>query len=141
MSKGTDRDIAVLMESAISDTAALVDAIATNLLSHELVLYKAAQRSGNDANYWDVGTTGNQLQANTEYIVKFMTNDSFTLDIIQIGTSASAAGMVDTIASAVSFSSGVEYSVRYTPSVSNLRWIRVLGAAAKFTSIGFYVEV
>ena len=120
-----------------------VDGIQTDINQiTELVpeYYSEGKKTAND-NYWQVRDNYPFMIAGQPYKWAIVTNTSFTEASIQIGTGASAASMVDTVAENISFTAGEVKYIEYTPSENNLKYIRVIGNAAKYTSMTFYKYV
>ena len=98
--------------------------------------YTSAVKGGGDT-YWLINTASQQLAKDTKYKFVIMPNETFNLDDIKAGTSASAAGMVDVVAENVSFVAGEPYEVDYTPSQTGIRYFRFLSSSSKITSVTF----
>lgn len=94
--------------------------------------------SASGLNFANIEKTGNQLVAGVKYIIKFLPTDTFDLTDVKMGTDGVSSAMVDLISAKLSFVSGVETVVEYTPSVSNLAYIRLINHAKDFDSIVFY---
>lgn len=120
------------------DVASLKEDLGDYVL--DVIESKYTQAQFYNDNYWQILNASNQLVANNKYIVKIKPNDSFKLDTLQVGPSSTGSDMVDTLAKNVSFTKGVVLEIKYTPSVSGLRFIRVLSSASKISSIEIYVS-
>lgn len=96
--------------------------------------------SASGLNFANLEKTGNKLVGGVKYTIKFMPTGTFDLTDVKMGTDGTGAAMVDLIASELSFVSGVETVVDYTPTVSGLSWIRLLNHARDFESIVFYTS-
>ena len=99
--------------------------------------YSEGKKTTND-NYWQVRDNYPYMIAGHKYRWGIVTNTTFTETSIQIGTGASAASMVDTVAENISFTAGEEKFIDYIPSESNLKYIRVIGNAGKYSKMTFY---
>lgn len=94
--------------------------------------------SASGLNYAVLEKSGNQLVAGVKYIIKFLPTDTFDLTDVKMGTDGTASAMVDLISAELSFVNGIETVVEYTPTVSNLTYIRLVSHAKDFDSIVFY---
>ena len=80
------------------------------------------------------------LIAGDVYSLEFIPNETFTQDIIQLGTAGSSSAMVDNVGANVSFVKGTSYWVDdYVPSKDDLGYVRVLGNAMKIDKVNVYV--
>nr|DAH22908.1 MAG TPA: Ycf48-like protein [Caudoviricetes sp.] len=109
-----------------------------NLSDKNELEYCQCLMSASGLNYAALEKTGNQLVAGVKYIIKFLPTDTFDLTDVKMGTDGTASAMVDLISAELSFVSGIETVVEYTPTVSNLTYIRLVSHAKDFDSIVFY---
>lgn len=90
------------------------------------------------ADYWVIRNTDTTalLEVGTEYVLELTPNATFTLATLQMGPTPTGSQMVDTLATDLDFTAGVPVTIKYTPSVNGLMYLRTLASASKLSSVG-----
>ena len=109
-----------------------------NIFNAVIIPFVSAVRV--DSNFWGV-TADYALKKDQTYFITFLPNESFALTDIKAGTSATGAGMVDTIATNISFVGNEPLIIKYTPSANGIRYFRIYQNATKLDSISIGIGV
>lgn len=89
-----------------------------------------------DSNYFIVDNLKKFVKGETYYI-EFDSNETFSIDNVQIGTASQASAMVDTIGT-LSFVANEKKTIRYTPSTDGCCYIRFIENTAKIKSVNAF---
>ena len=101
-------------------------------------LYASAVKDSE--NYWRIpAVSESQLQSGEKYKIVVTAANNFSVETLQVGTGAASSAMVDTIAQNISVKAGEQFEAEYVPTQDGLRFIRVVGAGDKISSLDFYL--